>query len=207
MNPSEQLLQAAKGGSTREVRKLLSRGALFVKDKVTLLYCGTRADYCIFFALFFLQFGNTALHEAAWAGNNDITKLLLKAHCFVDSVNGTGFTPLHLASQNGHAKIAKTLLKGKANPSVTNQVRTICVSVTEQLVFYTMRALFFPPQHGETPLHLVAKYDHAHLVPVFAAARVDLDLRAKVSVDSVAAANEQYHKKEVQIALLYKVIH
>ena len=53
MNPSEQLLQAAKGGSTREVRKLLSRGALFVKDKVTLLYCGTRADYCIFFALFF----------------------------------------------------------------------------------------------------------------------------------------------------------
>ena len=68
------------------------------------------------------QFGNTALHEVAWTGNVDITKLLLKSHCFVDSVNGTGFTPLHLASQNGHAKIAKTLLKWKANPSVTNQV-------------------------------------------------------------------------------------
>ena len=34
MNHSEQLLQAAKSGSTREVRKLLSRGALFIKDKV-----------------------------------------------------------------------------------------------------------------------------------------------------------------------------
>jgi ankyrin repeat protein len=49
-------------------------------------------------------------------------KILLKAHCFVDSVNGAGFTPLHLAAQNGHAKVAKTLLKWKANASLKNQV-------------------------------------------------------------------------------------
>ena len=40
--------------------------------------------------------------------------------------------------------------------------------------------LFHIFQHEETPLHLVAKYDHAHLVPVFAAAKADLDLKAKV---------------------------
>lgn len=69
-----------------------------------------------------VQFGNTALHEAAWNGNNDIVKILLNSYCFVDSINYSGFTPLHLASQNGHAKVAKTLLKWKADPSLLNQV-------------------------------------------------------------------------------------
>ena len=69
-----------------------------------------------------LQFGNTALHEAAWNGNNDIVKILLNAFCFVDSINHSGFTPLHLASQNGHVKVVKTLLKWKADPTLCNQV-------------------------------------------------------------------------------------
>ncbi len=71
----------------------------------------------------FLQFGNTALHEAAWNGNSDIVKILLNAFCFVDSINNSGFTPLHLASQNGHVKVVKTLLKWKADPTLCNQVR------------------------------------------------------------------------------------
>ena len=76
------------------------------------------------------QFGNTALHEAAWNGNNDIVKILLSSYCFVDSINYTGFTPLHLAGQNGHAKVAKTLLKWKADPSLLNQVSlNVCVCV------------------------------------------------------------------------------
>ena len=75
----------------------------------------------IFFCAF-VQFGNTALHEAAWNGNSDIVKILLNSYCFVDSINYSGFTPLHLASQNGHAKVAKTLLKWKADPSLLNQV-------------------------------------------------------------------------------------
>lgn len=69
-----------------------------------------------------IQFGNTALHEAAWNGNNDIVKILLNAFCFVDSINNSGFTPLHLASQNGHVKVVKTLLKWKADPTLCNQV-------------------------------------------------------------------------------------
>lgn len=70
-----------------------------------------------------LQYGNTALHEAAWNGNKDIVKSLLGAFCFVDSINHTGFTALHLSSQNGHAKVVKTLLKWRADPSLLNQVR------------------------------------------------------------------------------------
>lgn len=50
----------------------------------------------------------------------------------MDSVNGAGFTPLHLACQNGHAKVAKTLLKWKANAALKNQVSVrvdnVCVT-------------------------------------------------------------------------------
>lgn len=68
------------------------------------------------------QFGNTALHEAAWNGHSDIVKILLNAFCFVDSINNSGFTPLQLASQSGHGKTVKTLLKWRADPSLLNQV-------------------------------------------------------------------------------------
>ena len=37
-------------------------------------------------------------------------------------------------------------------------------------------------QHEETTLHLVSKYDHAHLIPIFAAAKVNLDMRGKVRI-------------------------
>lgn len=77
---------------------------------------------------FCMQFGNTALHEAAWNGNNDVVKMLLNAFCFVDSINNTGFTPLLLASQNGHAKVVKTLLKWKADPLLVNQVCSIIIT-------------------------------------------------------------------------------
>ena len=36
MSLSEKLIIAAKNGSTREVRKLLGRGALFTKDQVSM---------------------------------------------------------------------------------------------------------------------------------------------------------------------------
>ena len=35
-------------------------------------------------------------------------------------------------------------------------------------------------QHGETALHLVAKYNHDAVVPVFAVFRVNMDARGKV---------------------------
>jgi hypothetical protein len=35
MNASEQLIKAAKNGNVKEVRKLLSKGALFTKDEVS----------------------------------------------------------------------------------------------------------------------------------------------------------------------------
>ena len=38
----------------------------------------------------------------------------------------------------------------------------------------------FSPQHGETALHLVAKYDHASVIALFAAFKVPMNARGKV---------------------------
>ena len=45
MSLSEKLIIAAKNGSTREVRKLLGRGALFTKDQVLLNTCIKKNDF------------------------------------------------------------------------------------------------------------------------------------------------------------------
>ena len=82
-----------------------------------------------------LQYGNNALHEAAWNGHADVTKLLLKSSCFVDSINKNGCTPLHLAAQNGQAKVIQVLLKFKADASILNQVATHNVVMYTQIIF------------------------------------------------------------------------
>lgn len=140
MSLPEKLIKSAKAGNLREVRKMLGRNVQITKDKVG--YCSRnnvhvktslcnqytyiwRIHVCkkdLLYILKILQFGNTALHEAAWNGHSDIVKVLLNAFCFVDSINNSGFTPLHLASQNGHGKVVKTLLKWRADPSLLNQV-------------------------------------------------------------------------------------
>lgn len=111
-----------KAATSKKWRNSFQRELCLLRTRWERIAPGAKCRYL--FPLFSspFQFGNTALHEACWTGNNDIVKILLKASCFVDSVNGAGFTPLHLASQNGHAKVAKTLLKWKADPTIKNQV-------------------------------------------------------------------------------------
>ena len=80
---------------------------------------------------------------ASWRGHTDIVRILLEAgdkpdvqdqvtecvsanahhmhllyYCWVQE----GLTPLILATQCGHANVAKTLLGGKADPNITDKV-------------------------------------------------------------------------------------
>ena len=41
---------------------------------------------------------------------------------------------------------------------------------------------YIPPQHDEAPLHVAAKYDHAQMISVFAAAKANLNIKAKVRI-------------------------
>ena len=55
---------------------------------------------------------------------------------------------------------------------------SISLSVSVFLSVSLSPSLFL--QHEEAAIHLVAKYDHSHVVPVFATAKVDLDIKGKV---------------------------
>ncbi len=47
--------------------------------------------------------GRTAFHVACGRGNLDMIKLLLEAGSDPNTVDNQGFTPLHTATQEGHA--------------------------------------------------------------------------------------------------------
>lgn len=98
-----------------------------------------------------MQHGNTALHEAAWRGYSRCVKLLCtlqqtsnvappkkfgkkaksvknvadewKNQTYLNTPNVGGFSPLHLAAQNGHNQSCREMLLAGANPDVKNNVR------------------------------------------------------------------------------------
>ena len=58
----------------------------------------------------------TALHLAAVYGHQNLLELLLSHKADVNSRSRTGFTPLHLASQEGHLASVVALLQAGADP-------------------------------------------------------------------------------------------
>lgn len=102
-----------------------------------------------FFPFFRFQHGNTALHEAAWRGYSRCVKLLCtiqqtprsngkkfgkkpksvkhvedewKSQNYLNTANAGGFSPLHLAAQNGHNQSCREILLAGGNPDVKNNV-------------------------------------------------------------------------------------
>src|SRR5690606_808717 len=67
--------------------------------------------------------GMTALHHAALNGNDEMAEVLLYAGANVYATSRLGgYTPLHLASQRGHAPLIDRLIKAGAaadNPTAT----------------------------------------------------------------------------------------
>ena len=54
--------------------------------------------------------GETALHCAAQNGNEQLTKILLKAGALVDQEDAEGMTELHVATKRGYVKVVQTLI-------------------------------------------------------------------------------------------------
>jgi Ankyrin repeats (3 copies) len=61
--------------------------------------------------------GQTLLHAAARAGNEEVVKLLLVSGAEIDGEDALGFTSLHEAVRRGHKEVAKLLLARLANSS------------------------------------------------------------------------------------------
>ena len=127
--------------------------------------------------------GNTALHEAAWRGYSRCVKLLCalpkpkvkeKEHKLLKGVlSGTrgalhsallgarnlgGFSPLHLAAQNGHNQSCREILLAGGDPDVQNN-------------------------YGDTPLHTACRYGHAGATRIILSGNCDVD-RVNLNGDS-----------------------
>ena len=93
------------------------------------------------------QLGNTPMHQAARWGDQ-ITLSLLAKYADVNIVNSSGQTPLHVATEFGHADCFFELLKHKANIRLEDR-------------------------SGNTPLHLAAKEGHTEIVTALLEAGAD----------------------------------
>lgn len=90
------------------------------------------------------EFGNTALHRAAFAGRLDVLQALVTATkvSALEQPNQRGQTPAHLAAWQGHKDVLKYCLKNVPDTS----------RMTDKF--------------GNTPLFCALENNHAHLVPM-----------------------------------------
>ncbi len=87
--------------------------------------------------------GDTALHVAAWRGNESAVLLLLDAGAKVDEPGDMDCTPLYAAVAQGHVKIARMLLEHGANPDADNELNATPRKRAGESVSEEMRALFY----------------------------------------------------------------
>jgi hypothetical protein len=88
---------AAQDGRTKDIEKLLDRGADINCRCVN---------------------QNTPLHYAAMYGRVNATKLLIEKGADLNAINSQNYTPLHMAVADGHVAIVKHLLSVGANTQI-----------------------------------------------------------------------------------------
>ena len=106
------------------------------------------------------HFGFSALHYACQSLDErvDAVRTLCQNRAELNLTDDFGFTPLHLASMNGHLQIIKIMFNYNTNASaVTEKVLYNCEREDKR---YGMGA-----RHGgDTALHLAAAYGHINVV-------------------------------------------
>lgn len=68
------------------------------------------------------QKGNTALHIASLAGQEEVVKVLIQLGANVNVQSQNGFTPLYMAAQENHDAVVSFLLASGANQSLATEV-------------------------------------------------------------------------------------
>jgi ankyrin repeat protein len=146
--------------------------------------------------------GMTALHWAALEGDLETAKMLLYAGANVKSSTRLGaFTPLLLASKNGHAALVGALLEAGADPNeaTTNGTTALMLASASGSVEATTALLdrgasidATENAMGQTALMFASAYDRTAVVELLAARGANVAASSKV-VD--AAAIEKEHRE------------
>ena len=154
---------------------------------------------------------NTALHEAAKAGNTAVCKLLLDRGAGVDLPNATKHTALHLAVTEGHTETAKLLLDHHFNPmnAAVFESPVLHYAANEgnkefiQALVEAQADPEAPNIHGHRALHFAARRGHRDFVEQMFTSVPQLDgnsrdIDGKTPLHLAAAAG---HLSTVQLLL------
>ncbi|KAG2669143.1 hypothetical protein I3760_14G021000 [Carya illinoinensis] len=134
------------------------------------------------------------LHISSLAGNTAITKdIVLRKPEFAGELNQQGFSPMHIASANGHVEIVRELLNINAGvdhvcllKGKDGKLPLHCavikgrVDVVRLLVFACKESLAQVTVHGETSLHLAVKNNQLEVVRVLLEEMKRLDMMMEV---------------------------
>ena len=96
-----------------------------------------------------------------------------------------GWTPLFVASDEGHFDIVRILIEAKAQ--VNTQAKVCCSYHSQHNIFsYKMKMqLTFCSQHGWTALHAAAENGKVDVVRLLIEAKAHVDIKTKVHIHCV----------------------
>jgi uncharacterized protein len=121
--------------------------------------------------------GMTALHWAAQKGDLELAQTLLYAGANIRATTRVGgYTPLLIASRNGHAALVDALLAGGADPNLATS-------------------------NGATPLMMAAQGGNADVVKALIARGADVNAKEKVKNETALMIAASYGRADVIRAL------
>ena len=141
------------------------------------------------------------------ASNTDTFSLLCEAYRHFGSY---GFTPLYVASEEGHAKVVFLLLEANADPNIqsSNDYYTpLCVASLNghtDVVSLLLRANADPnlqSRNNCTPLNAASMNGHTDVITLLLKANADPNLQSVGGFTPLYAASDEGHAKVVSLLL------
>jgi serine protease inhibitor/ankyrin repeat protein len=151
--------------------------------------------------------GDTALHIAAFGGDNELAKLLLERDTEVDARNGAGDTPLHLAARQGDRLTVQLLVAHYAELNAKNWagLTPLHYAASQRhreiilLLLANGASVNAQDKHGNTPLHAAAVRGHAEAIEVLARHGADLQARDN---DGLTAKDRAARRRQTNVIAL-----
>ena len=158
--------------------------------------------------------GMTALHWAAQRGDLVMTQLLLRAGAKHSATSRIGaYTPLHIASRNGHAAVMRALLSAGSDPNAitTSGATALHLAATSgdaaslaALLEHKANPNAREFEWGQTPLMFAAAADRADAIAMLLTHKADASLLTKtVDLTEQAAREQLASKKRNEVIVSY----